>query len=53
VYGIVREFGDTYDQDGPEPLDAIQDPDRVFGSYAALTRDSRFHYEPRGLRVVS
>ncbi|NOQ82723.1 MAG: 5-amino-6-(D-ribitylamino)uracil--L-tyrosine 4-hydroxyphenyl transferase CofH [Myxococcales bacterium] len=52
VYGIVREFGDTSDQDGAEPLDAIQDPDRVFGSYDALTRDSRFHYEPRGLRVL-
>ena len=36
-----------------EPLDTIQDPDQVFGSYDALTRDARFHYEPRGLRVVS
>jgi FO synthase subunit 2 len=53
AYGVIREFGDTSDQDPAEPLDAIQHPDEVFGSYEALTRDSRFHYEPRGLRVVS
>jgi len=53
AYRVIREFGDTSDQDPAEPLDAIQDPDQVFGSYEALTRDSRFHYEPRGLRVVS
>ena len=53
LYGVIREFGDTSDQDPTEPLDAIQDPDEVFGSYEALTRDTRFHYEPRGLRVVS
>ncbi len=52
-YGVVREFGGTSDQDPTEALDAIQDPDEVFGSYEMLTRDSRFHYEPRGLRVVS
>lgn len=53
TYGVIREFGDTSDQDPAEPLDTIQDPDQVFGSYEALTRDARFHYEPRGLRVVS
>ncbi|MGB5366829.1 MAG: 5-amino-6-(D-ribitylamino)uracil--L-tyrosine 4-hydroxyphenyl transferase CofH [Polyangiales bacterium] len=52
-YGTIREFGDTFDQDPSEPLDAVEDPDASFGSYEALTRDSRFHYEPRGLRVVS
>lgn len=52
-YGIVREFGPTADQDPVEPLDGVQDPDAVFGSYEALTRETRFHYEPRGLRVVS
>jgi len=51
-YQIVREFGPTADQDPAEPLDAVQDSDAVFGSYEALTRDVRFHYEPRGLRVV-
>ena len=53
TYGVIREFGDTSDQDPTEPLDEIRDPDEVFGSYDALTRDPRFHYEPRGLRVVS
>jgi len=51
-YRIVREFGPTADRDPVEPLDAVQDSDAVFGSYEALTRDPRFHYEPRGLRVV-
>jgi FO synthase subunit 2 len=53
AYGVVREFPDTSDQDPAEPLDTVRDPDQVFGSYDALTRDPRFHYEPRGLRVVS
>jgi len=53
VYDVVREFGETSEQDPIEPLDTITEPDEVFGSYDALTRDARFHYEPRGLRVVS
>jgi len=53
TYTVIREFEGTSDQDPPEALDAVCDPDRVFGSYDALTRDPRFHYEPRGLRVVS
>jgi FO synthase subunit 2 len=53
TYGVIREFADSSDQDPAEPLDTVQDPDEVFGSYDALTQDSRFHYEPRGLRVVS
>lgn len=52
-YGVVREFGATADDDPVEPLDGVQDPDAVFGSYQQLTQDARFHYEPRGLRVVS
>lgn len=52
-YQVIREFGDTSDQDPREPLDAVADPDSVFGSYDALTADPRFHYEPRDLRVVS
>lgn len=52
-YGILREFGDTSDQDPVEPLDRVVDAEAAFGSYAALTEDPRFHYEPRGLRVVS
>ena len=53
TYDVIREFGDSSDRDPAEPLDTVQDPDEVFGSYDALTQDSRFHYEPRGLRVVS
>ena len=52
VYRVVREFGDTPEQDPREPLDSVIDADAVFGSYDALTADPRFHYEPRGLRVV-
>jgi FO synthase subunit 2 len=52
-YRVIREFGGTSDQDPSEPLDAVADPDSVFGSYDDLTADPRFHYEPRGLRVVS
>ena len=52
LYGVVRSFGDTSDQDPVEPLDAIEDADAVFGTYEALTQDPRFHYEPRGLRVA-
>jgi FO synthase subunit 2 len=51
-YGVICEFGETPDQDPREPLDGILDADAVFGSYDALTQDPRFHYEPRGLRVV-
>ncbi|MGB5194406.1 MAG: 5-amino-6-(D-ribitylamino)uracil--L-tyrosine 4-hydroxyphenyl transferase CofH [Polyangiales bacterium] len=52
VYRVVREFGKTPDQDPREPLDGIVDADAVFGSYDTLTKDPRFRYEPRGLRVV-
>lgn len=51
-YGVVRLFGETSDQDPSEALDVVTDADAVFGSYDALTQDPRFHYEPRGLRVV-
>ncbi len=53
VYRVIREFGDTSDQDPAEPLDRVANPDAVFGSYEALTHDAHFRYEPRGLRVVS
>ncbi len=51
-YGVVREFAMTDEHDPTEPLDGVDNPDATFGSYDALTRDTRFHYEPRGLRVV-
>lgn len=52
TYGVVRDFGMSAETDPVEPLDSIDDCEQVFGSYDALTRDPRFHYEPRGLRVV-
>jgi FO synthase subunit 2 len=51
-YGVIQEFGPTAEDDPTEPLDTVRDSDSVFGSYDALTQDPRFHYEPRGLRVV-
>lgn len=52
TYRIVHTFDEIDENDPAEPLDAIDDADTVFGSYDALIRDPRFHYEPRGLRVV-
>lgn len=52
AYEVIQEFADSADNDPVEPLDGVVDSDAVFGSYDALTRDPRFHYEPRGLRVV-
>ncbi len=52
VYRVLREFDDDAREDPEEPLDRVVDADAVFGSYAELTADPRFHYEPRGLRVV-
>ncbi|KPK17892.1 MAG: radical SAM protein [Myxococcales bacterium SG8_38] len=52
TYDVIREFGAAADADSPEPLDSVRDSEEAFGSYDALTRDPRFHYEPRGLRVV-
>lgn len=52
AYRIVREFGDDPGKDPVEPLDGVRDAEESFGSYDALTRDPKFHYEPRGLRVV-
>jgi 7,8-didemethyl-8-hydroxy-5-deazariboflavin synthase CofH subunit len=38
-YGVVREVGDE-----AHPLDAVEDADATFGSYAALTLDERFRF---------
>ncbi len=53
AYQTIREFTADPADDPIEPLDGVVDSDSVFGSYDALTQDPRFHYEPRGLRVVS
>jgi FO synthase subunit 2 len=44
-YAVLRAFateGEAAEADGP--LDRIQDPEALFGSYAQLTRDERFRY---------
>jgi FO synthase subunit 2 len=43
-YGIVRELGPDTTSDEAHPLDAVDDADATFGSYAALTRDERFRF---------
>lgn len=44
-YGVLREVGpDATTADEPHPLDAVEDADATFGSYAALTRDERFRF---------
>jgi 7,8-didemethyl-8-hydroxy-5-deazariboflavin synthase CofH subunit len=46
LYQVIREFsGDVNATDAAEPLDAVQDPDNLFGTYRALLSDTRFHYE--------
>jgi hypothetical protein len=52
TYRVIRDFGADPVSDPIEPLDGVRDAEEVFGSYDALSRDPRFHYEPRGLRGV-
>jgi FO synthase subunit 2 len=40
-YRLVRVYGDD---DGPEPLDGLTDPESVFGSYGALAADPAFRF---------
>jgi 7,8-didemethyl-8-hydroxy-5-deazariboflavin synthase CofH subunit len=41
TYKVFREFSIDAAQDEQHPLDALTDPERVFGSYAALTQRAR------------
>ena len=55
---VTRNSGDVFAAAAAEPVAITRHrkPRFVVMSierYEALTRDSRFHYEPRGLRVVS
>jgi 7,8-didemethyl-8-hydroxy-5-deazariboflavin synthase CofH subunit len=43
-YGVVKAFGATTEAGEESPLDAIDDPEAAFGSYAELTRDERFRF---------
>lgn len=48
-YGVVRKFKLEPGDDPVEPLDSVESADAVFGSYATLTHDARFRYEPRSI----
>ena len=52
LYTKLRTFGRQAKADPIEPLDCIEDPDAVFGSYEELSSEERFHYEPRGNRKL-
>lgn len=57
-YEHLRTFSQHLEAPEPaEPLDLVQDPDALFGTYGALLKDTRFHYEfkqdKRALAVVS
>lgn len=47
-YETLRTFGE--DDEPVEPLDAVEDADQTFGTYAALTADDRFRYTPQRKR---
>jgi FO synthase subunit 2 len=45
-YRALRSFEiSPTEEDAPEPLDAVSDPDAVFGSYRGLLDNARFRYE--------
>ena len=55
LYETRSRFELSAEHDPKEPLDAVDDPLALFGSYEALVADERFRYEPRGaqrLKVV-
>lgn len=46
-YEALHRFSADGADDPAERLDAVVEPDAVFGSYAQLVADERFRYEPR------
>ena len=44
-YQALKTFPMDAATDAAEPLDEIEDPERVFGSYEALTKDERFRFK--------
>jgi FO synthase subunit 2 len=43
-YGIVRAFGPQAGPGEDSPLDGVENPEAIFGSYDQLTRDDRFRF---------
>jgi hypothetical protein len=44
-YGIVREFPAAQGEAEDDALDGVRNADERFGTYAALTRDSKFRFQ--------
>jgi FO synthase subunit 2 len=43
-YEVLRSFGPIEGPDDEGPLDRLEDPEALFGSYEKLTRDERFRF---------
>jgi FO synthase subunit 2 len=43
-YEVLRSFGPLEGPDDEGPLDRLEDPEALFGSYEKLTRDERFRF---------
>lgn len=50
LYGPLRRFDDPAD-DPLDPLDTIDDPEAVFGSYDALVQQDRYRYKRALVRI--
>ncbi len=49
-YRTLRQFGLDAGDDPAEPLDAVQDAEAAFGTYASVARDERYRFKPLELR---
>jgi 7,8-didemethyl-8-hydroxy-5-deazariboflavin synthase CofH subunit len=49
-YRTLRSFGPDASTDPVEPLDAVQDAEAAFGTYASVARDERYRFKPLDLR---
>lgn len=43
-YDVLKTFADVRGADEIDPLDGVEDPDALFGSYERLVRDERFRF---------
>ena len=50
---MLRAFPREPGPDERDPLDGVDDPEAVFGSYDRLTRDERFRFRLPVARAVS
>lgn len=47
LYGQIRRFSDTGEDDPVDPLDTVTDADATFGTYAALAHDASHRFQLR------